>query len=436
MRKVFVGFVVMGFAAVVLAGCGTGDDASPVVSDTQAPPASTPGLDEEVTLEVLWMGWDATQVDPLMQAFEDANPGIKLEYSRIPFGELFSTIEIRLSARNPSPDILIVDGPLTASYASRGYLMDLTDAFAGEMDRFTEAAVDQGMWEGRLYSAPFVSSMEVMYYNVDLFEAAGIKPPSANPDQRWTWERIYEAAKTIRQLEGDPWGFVFEQSDGPYQILPLPVSNGAQVISDDGLTASGYVDSPKFIEAMEFYQSLFENDVTPAVHKLSIGQEIFGSGQAGMMVGGTWGAQQLDDNFPDLNWAVAPFPYFEDGTPVTPTGSWHIGVNARTEKEEAALTFVRWMSSDEAGELFFGLRSYVPIQRALFDTVLPENDTWSIIRYELDNTAVPRPKTPGYRQYEDILRRAFQDIDAGADVTQTLQDAAAEIDEQLKEYRK
>jgi hypothetical protein len=39
---------------------------------------------------------------------------------------------------------------------------------------------------------------------------------------------------------------------------------------------------------------------------------------------------------------VSRHPYFKDGKIVTPTGSWHIGVNAKTEKKEAALKFDDW----------------------------------------------------------------------------------------------
>lgn len=421
-------------ALLVLAACGNdqGTDGPSSIS----PQVGTLPADQEATIEVIWMGWEADQVDPLMQAFEEAHPNITVDYTRIPFGEIFQTLEVRLNARDATPDVYIVDGPLTPSYAARGHLLDLTEVLADDMDRFTDAAIEQGSWEGRLYSAPFVSSMALLYYNADLFEAAGIEPPAADVEQRWTWEQTLEAAKKISQLEGNPFGLVIEQSDGPYQILPLPASKGAKLISDDGLTASGYVDSPEFIEAIEFYQSLFvDHKVTPAVYDLAIGQEYFGTGQAGMMLGGTWGIQQLADDYPDLNWGVAPHPYFEGGVPATPTGSWHVGVNPRSENLEAAATFARWMTTEEAGELFFSLRPYVPVQKALFEGFLPENEAWDIIRYEVDNTAVPRPKTPGYREYEDILRRALQDIDSGADVAETLAQAAAEIDAQLEKFK-
>jgi multiple sugar transport system substrate-binding protein len=60
---------------------------------------------------------------------------------------------------------------------------------------------------------------------------------------------------------------------------------------------------------------------------------------------------------------------------------------------------------------------------------------WTITRYELAHTAVPRPKTPGWREYEDLLRLAFRDIQGGAEVAPRMSRAAKDIDRELTKYR-
>jgi ABC-type glycerol-3-phosphate transport system substrate-binding protein len=57
------------------------------------------------TLKVIWMGWPDNQVNPLMEWFEKRNPSIKLAVEKIPFNQIFQTIEVRLQARNADPDI-------------------------------------------------------------------------------------------------------------------------------------------------------------------------------------------------------------------------------------------------------------------------------------------------------------------------------------------
>ena len=90
---------------------------------TLAPPRASA---QAAGLKLIWMGWPDNQVNPLMEWFEARNPTIKLAVEKVPFTQIFQTIEVRLQARNAEPDIFICDSPLTASYGARGHLMDLT----------------------------------------------------------------------------------------------------------------------------------------------------------------------------------------------------------------------------------------------------------------------------------------------------------------------
>lgn len=388
-------------------------------------------------LQVVWMGWPEEEVLPLFEGFEAEEPGVSFQIERLPFGQLLQTLEVRLAARTAVPDIYIVDGPLTASYAVRGHLLDLTPYLEPYMDGFTQAAIDQGTFDGKMYSAPIASSMAVLLYNKDLFDAAGLDYPPADPDQRWTWDQVVEAGQQLTDPASNTWGFLFE-INRPFMLFPLPQSNNAQVIGDDWLTASGYVDSPAFVEAMQWYADTFNVwQISPSgVFDNVVAQEIFAGGNAAMMTAGTWMLDILPARFPDLNWGVAPFPYFAGGTPVTPTGSFHIGVNPRGQNVETAIRFVQYMVRDDTIEQWFNLRTYPPVRTAVWDRLdVFDTEAWNIVRYELNHTAVPRPRTPGYREYEDILLSAIQDIQTGVDVQARLQRAAQQIDRELEKYR-
>ena len=122
---------------------------------------------------------------------------------------------------------------------------------------------------------------------------------------------------------------------------------------------------------------------------------------------------------------------------MTPTGSWHIGVNPRTRNKEATAKFVQFMCGPEAQLEWFKLRPYVPVRRDVWER-LPEvfgKPEWQIIRYEVDNTAVPRPATPGWREYEDLLRQTLRDMQSGGDVKAMLTETAAKIDRALAKYK-
>lgn len=383
------------------------------------------------------MGWPEEQVAPLMAAFEKAT-GIRVSAERLPITELFRTLEVRLQARNELPDVYLVDGPLTASYAARGHLLALDDLLADSKDGFLPTTITQGTFDDKLFAMPLGTSSQLMFYNKALFAEAGIEVPSSKPQERLTWEELLPIAQKLTKAETSQFGFAFENTN-PYQLLPVPLSKGVEVIGPDGLTASGYVDGEGMVAAMTWYQELFQTHKVGPVGTFQTGvtQEMFGSGKLAMMIGGTWNLLGFK-KFEALDFGVAPHPYFANGKAVTPTGSWHIGINPRTAHMEQAQAFVRWLSTREAMDLWFDLRQYPPSLKAIWDERAGTtfvDPAWEIVRHELANTATPRPRTPAYREYEDFLRTAMQDIQTGADVQVALTRAAQSIDREMRKYR-
>jgi multiple sugar transport system substrate-binding protein len=63
------------------------------------------------------------------------------------------------------------------------------------------------------------------------------------------------------------------------------------------------------------------------------------------------------------------------------------------------------------------------------------SDMWRIVAKELEGTALPRPATPGFREYEDVLRVALRDIQSGGNVQQALSAAAQKIDREIAKYK-
>lgn len=393
---------------------------------------------QETALSVPWMGWPEEQVRPLMAAFEAANPAIRVREERLPLGELLKTLEVRLAARNATPDVYIVDGPLTASYAARGHLVDLGPVLAAEKDRFLPSALAQGSFEGKLYSSPIATSSQLLFYNRKLLADAGVAAPSADPAQRLTWEALLPMAQKLTNAGSGVFGFSFENSSRPYQILAVPQSWGAPVLGPDGLTATGYVDGPGMVASLTWYQQLFTtHKVSPAnVFDNGVIQQMFGAGKIAMVLGGTWNLEGFEKA--GVDFGVAPHPYFAAGKPVTPTGSFHVGINPRTRNAAQAQAFVKWLAITPAMELWLDLRPYPPVLKEVWEKRSKTTfaaPAWQIVQHELVHTATPRPATPGYREYEDYLRLALQDMQGGAAVQPTLAAAARNIDREMRKYR-
>jgi multiple sugar transport system substrate-binding protein len=388
-------------------------------------------------LNAVWLAWPEGHVTPVFEKFRRDHPGITLRDERLPFNEIFQALEVRLQARGPTPDIYVVDGPLTASYAVRRHLQEL-DGIVGDLGRYTKAAQDQGTFRGRLFSLPLFSSSQLLYVNRRAFAEAGIEPPAADVEARWAWERVLEAAQRLTDRTANRWGLVIEQADRPYQLLPFAQSKGATAISADGLSATGHVDGPPFVDALRWYGELYTRHRVspPGVFDTNLAQEVFATGRAAMFLG-TNSNLAIFDGRPGLDWTTAPHPYFAGGRPVTPTGSWHIGMNPRTRNRDAASAFMRAFADPAMIEMQARLRPNPPVIRSVWDALGAALDTpgWRIMRHELSETAVPRPATPGWREYEDILRIAIREITGGAEAGPRLQRAARDIDRELAKYR-
>ena len=235
------------------------------------------------------------------------------------------------------------------------------------------------------------------------------------------------------------WGFTFEQQERPYQLLPMGQSLGGIALSPDGFKASSYIDGPAFVEGFTFMQKMYtESKISPpGQFDTALTPELFGAGKCAMMVAGTFVFDTLKSKFPNLDFGVAPHPYFAKGKPVTPTGAWHFGVNARTTQKAAASQFVTDMLSDDMNVLWYKLRPYVPTLNAVWEKEAASftSDLWKIAKYDVQNTAIPRPATPGFREYEDIVRIALRDIQSGANTQQILTAAAQKIDREIAKYK-
>ena len=401
---------------------------------------------EKTKIVWLTLAWNDRPWQKVVDDFEAENPTIDVEIEAVPFNDLFTQIQVRLGAKSATPDVISVDVPLVAGYGLRQWLLPLDDAFTdAEKADWLDAAVEAGSYKGELLAAPVSTSTQLLIYNQDLLEAAGITPPGV--DDRLTYEQIAEMApKLVQDTNGDGttdiWGFNWEQTNRIYQLEPLPVSLGGKAIGDDGLTVDGVINSPEWVEAFTYYQNNFVNlKAAPADDTIQV-PDMFAAGHLAMFVGGPWNINRYIQTTPDFKWGVSRQPYFADGEIVGATGSWHIGVNKNAAQPEAAKTFVHWLSTGKGAEDWWRNGSGdFPAQKsvlALFATdpefaELPK----SFLAVAADEATInpfPRPVTPGYLEYEQILQNTFSDIRNGVDVKQALDTAVERITSEMQKY--
>jgi multiple sugar transport system substrate-binding protein len=364
--------------------------------------------------------------------FEKANPGTKVVLSEIPFDQYFQKVAIALSSGS-GIDVFDVDSPLVASYGHQGALLQLDKYYAREnWEDFIKVERELATYKNQILSAPMGSTSVGMFVNTDLFGAAGLPIPGQNPDDRLTWSKVVELGQKVMAGKQDVWGLAFSQYDRPYEMLPLIQSNGAGDLSPDGTTVQGHLNGPAAIEAAKWYGDTFNQ------WKISPREQIpnlFYTGKLAMYIAPSYEANTLKSQYPNVKWVVAPHPFFKK--PVTPTGAWHVGVFSGTKQPDLAVKLLKAYTDAEAAKRNYKIMNYMPVRETTFEA-FPETFKVApnkLFYWEMTHTAVVRPRTPAYREYEDLLRQAFANIRQGADASKEMNAAVQKIDAQIKRYR-
>ncbi|HKI59226.1 MAG TPA: sugar ABC transporter substrate-binding protein [Trueperaceae bacterium] len=415
----------------------------------------------QTTLTYLTLSEFETAMQPVIDAFEQRNPGICVHLEGQSFDDLFQTTQVRMRAKDSGIDILLVDQPVVAAYTALGFLAPLDGTFSQQQldGAWVDAALQAGMVNGRLMAAPQDSSIQLLYFNRALFDAAGVTPPAGlvpgktvsyadmqalADGQRWTWEQVVAAAKKLTTRSGGStsvWGFIFGQPTELYQLQPLGASLGASILSPDGKTADGYLNGPAWVKAAGWYGDLSNgSNVSPKGVPYPQTADLFAEGKVALFAGGAWQLPKFEKS--GVDFGVAPYPAFAGGKAVTPTGGWYLGVAAYSQHEQAARAFIRFLTAEQGATLWFRSYGHFPTQQAVLDqiesdpryTTFPD-DAYLLGVYQSRHTALLRPLTPAYLQLHDIFDSAFSDIRNGADPKQALDAAVQQVDPYLKRFQ-
>lgn len=386
---------------------------------------------------------DLEPLEPVFQRYAES-VGIKINVESVPYAQIFNTIEVRLGGHESTVDVLVADAPLVANYAAKGYLGSMSPYIdSTALTHITEASLAGGTVDGEVVALPLYSSCVNLYYNKDLFDAKGLEYPSIDPENRITWEEVAELAKTLTYKDESGrqiYGLTFEQIDTPYQLLPLSQSLGAtEYISADQTTVAGYTNSEAVVKACQYYYDTFNTwNVSPKIDG-SESTAYFTSGQVAMFVGGSWQISSMDAA--EMNWGVAAHPYFADGTAVTPTGSWYMGVSSYSKNAEAAAKFVEWLTTDDdtCAETYSIMKN-LPCNISVLDSISADSANVGTVAalnvYEAMNTAMARPQMVGYEEWQSVMQETYSDIKNGTDPKTALDSAVGEIDSLIAKYQK
>ncbi|MAU12549.1 MAG: hypothetical protein CL607_22195 [Anaerolineaceae bacterium] len=275
-------------------------------------------------------------LDTIIAAFQEENPGIAIEVETAPFADYFTLLQAGV-ASGDAPDVFELNYENFVTYAANGTLLDLS-AMVSEDAPFYPRALEAFSYDGQQLALPETFSTVLMYYNADLFDAAGIDYPTAE----WTWDDATAAAEAIRALGDDTWGLFSPVQF--WEFYKKAAQNGeCEFLNEEG--TESLINSPACVETLEWMVSVMNDGLMPTAAQLSgvSDSELFLSGKLGMIVTGIWMFGAFEEA--DFAWDVQLEPminqhahhFFANG----------VGVSSSTSNPEAAAAWVEFLTSSE-----------------------------------------------------------------------------------------
>ena len=255
---------------------------------------------------------------------------------------------VKSIAGGTTPDVAEVGTTWTPEFADAGALVDLTDAVneAGLDDDLVSGLVEAGTVDGALYGMPWYAGVRSMVYRTDVFEKAGIEPPT-------TWDELVAAGEEMKKAEPDMIPFPIA-GDSEYGVYPFIWGDGGEIAEQDGDAWTSTIDSPEAQEGIEFYTGL----ATRARALLTRGDHL-GRGRPLRRVHPRRrrddDRRQLDARprwsraHPDLEGKIGAFPIPGPDGGLSPSflGGSHLSIFNTTENADLAFALVRMMGTGE-----------------------------------------------------------------------------------------
>lgn len=427
MKKV-LSMLLVSAMAMSLTACGSsggGDSAAPTSGDSSAG-ASADGV---VNISI-WSPTDKEAVEAWwtekLAEWNAEHPEIQVSREAIDRSDSYAYENKITTAVTSSdlPDIFFVDGPTVSYYAANGIIVPIDDYFSQEdLSDFVPSTVAQCTYDGKLYAISATESSVALYYNKDYLTECGVDVAdidSRTVDNPLTWSELEEIAQKCTTDNYVGTHIIMDHGEGlPYALEPMFISNGKDFISDDGSTAEGYVNSPECVETAEYLANLIANgyaNIDPI-------QDEFLNGACATMLGGSWDIAILGASA-DFDWGVTYYPVSDNTKKaVSPCGDWSAAISKDCQNVDAAGQFLQWLVNTENTATYAAAIAKPATRNSAYDDpAMAEyaDEPLAMIVEQLQNTAVPRPRTPSYSVFSTKYAEAMTNIFSEAASTHTV----------------
>jgi multiple sugar transport system substrate-binding protein len=357
MKRLFIYLTIAVLMVVALTACASStpeatEPAAEAPAEESQPEAPAEEMgNEQITLTMAVWDLETTPYwQAIVDAYEAQNPNVTVELLDISSQEYTDKINIMLSGGDETDVITVKDIPQYSAMLTRNQVIALNPYI--EQDSLDlsvySGAAEELTYEGSIYALPFRSDIWIMYYNKDLFDAAGVPYPTND----MTWTEFDEVARQMTSGSGadkvygahfHTWRSTVELptvQDGKNTVISTdysfmkPMYDMVIAMQDDGII----MDYGELKAGSIHYSGVFWNE---QIAMLPMGSWFIGS-----MIG----AEERGEA--DFNWDVVKYPVPDGVEPGTTAGTLtSLAINSNSKNQDAAWDFIKFYSGVEGAKV-------------------------------------------------------------------------------------
>jgi multiple sugar transport system substrate-binding protein len=339
-------------------------------------------------------GPDRPAVEAVIEDFNASQDKITVKNNAQPSDVMYQKLLTAISS-DDGPDLVAIHAGRIPNFADKGALQPVDDFYtdhAEEADAIIPNLASASKFQDANYGVPLNQATVLMYWNKDLFQAAGLDPEA--PPTTWDEFAAMVPKLTVDENgDGKPEQYAIALSDheGIPVWQPFIWNNGGDVVSEDGKTSM--LAEPESLDAIQQWVDLVvDQQASPIGLGGADADKLFQTGKAAIEIVGPWMTTAFDEA--GLNYGITkPFAGPEDDTILADVVSFTVPATADEATRDAAFEFMAYWNSVDGQTTWADGSGFPPTRTDLSGESLGENPYPAIFGAKdvIENTRVLMP---------------------------------------------
>lgn len=367
MNKKFIGILMTtAMLTTSFTGCGT-DNIASGINQTQK--------DEDMkgkTEVDFWYSGGKTAVKVVQDIVDDYNKSQDTYFvktvTQADYSETYEKLQAAI-AGNVAPDVVLLESDSARGLSDKNLVIDLSEKMKKDNDfnedDYVSTFFEQGKDDNdKIFGIPAYGTTQVLYYNKNAFNKAGIDPNNIK-----TWQDLAQAASKIKN-DGE-YTYGWEPMWGADNLIDASLSNGGTIFSKDGKKVT--INSKEWVEVWSNFEKWIHDDKTMAIHSGGQGWEYWYKTIDDVIQNKAGGYTGSSGDQADLDFSIVGAieqPSWKDGTeskPVARALMLSVLTKSSEEKQAGAYDFMKYFTNVKSQAKWSMSTGYVPVNKGVLD---------------------------------------------------------------------